>query len=119
MNLNPTEHEEAVLFADWCQVQAHIDPRLSLIFAIPNGGHRHVGVARKMKAEGVKRGVPDYCLPIPSNGYHGLFLELKTKTGATSKEQKEWIQSLTHYGYLALVVKGADEAIAQIEKYLR
>jgi len=116
--LQPTEHEEAVLFADWCEAEGHTDPRLALLFAIPNGGHRHIGVARKMKAEGVKRGVPDYCLPIPRGEYHGLFIELKTKTGSTSKEQKQWLQALTQQGYLAVVAKGADEAIAAIQKYL-
>jgi hypothetical protein len=119
MNLHPTEHEEAVLFSGWCEAEGHTDPRLSLLFAIPNGGHRHIGVARKMKAEGVKRGVPDYCLPIPRGEYHGLFIELKTKTGSTSKDQKQWLQALTQQGYLAVVAKGADDAIAAIQKYLR
>ena len=117
--LHPTEHEEAVLFADWCQAERLTDPRLALIFAIPNGGHRQIGVARKMKAEGVKRGVPDYLLPVPNGEYHGLFIELKTKTGSTSKEQKQWLHALTQQGYLAVVAKGADEAISTVQKYLR
>jgi hypothetical protein len=118
MNLHPTEHEEAVLFADWCETEALIDPRLSRIFAIPNGGHRHIAVAQKLKAEGVKKGVPDYFLPVAASGYHGLFIELKTLTGKASKDQKQWIAALNQERYLAVVAKSGNAAIAVVQKYL-
>lgn len=57
---SPSEHQEAVAFMQWTAIAARRDPRIGLIFAIPNGGKRNVIVARKMKAEGVKPGVPDY-----------------------------------------------------------
>src|SRR5262245_64718583 len=48
-----------------------------LCFAIPNGGARDVITAGRLKAEGVRAGVPDVCLPVARAGYHGLFLEVK------------------------------------------
>jgi len=55
-----------------------------MIFAIPNGGQRHVAVARKLKAEGVVAGVPDLCLI-----YKGIvaFVEVKTEKGRMSESQ--------------------------------
>lgn len=115
---SPTEHQEAVLLADWARFQAILDPRLELLFHIPNGGNRHPGTALKLKHEGVKPGVPDYFLACPSNGYSGLFIELKTLIGKPNPVQKKWISDLNQQGYLAVIAKGADEAIQVIEKYL-
>jgi hypothetical protein len=75
-------------------------PELRLLFAIPNAGAgAQSGQAGKMKAEGVKRGVPDLHLPVARNGYHGLFIEMKYGKGTPSPEQKEWIADLREEGY--------------------
>ena len=95
-------------------------PELEMLFHIPNGGDRHPAVASKMKAEGVKKGVPDLCLPVARCGYHGLFIELKRQKGGTiSPEQKAWIQALNGQGYRAEVCKGAAEAWDVIQEYMR
>jgi hypothetical protein len=57
-------------------------------YAVPNGGYRNIYVARKLKAEGVKAGVADLCLPAARRGYHGLYLEMKSEEGVATKEQK-------------------------------
>ena len=41
------------------------------LFAIPNGGARHIGTAIKLKSEGVTAGVSDLFLMIPSGQKHG------------------------------------------------
>ena len=92
---------------------------LALLFAVPNGGHRSKATAGRLKAEGVKPGVPDLCLPVPRGGSHGLFVELKRRKGSTtSPEQREWLSRLAGQGYATVVAKGWDEAAESITRYL-
>jgi hypothetical protein len=61
------------------------------IFSIPNGGHRHLSVAAKLKAEGATSGVPDLYVP-----QWRLWIEMKRSTGGRlSKTQIDWIDYLT------------------------
>ena len=63
-------------------------------------------------------GVPDLCLPIPISPFHGLFIELKTKKGKVSSNQRKWQNKLRGRGYASEICFGADEAIATLEQYL-
>jgi len=112
------EHEEQKALFEWSALKSRSDPRLELLFAIPNGGHRHIAVAKRMKAEGVKRGVPDIMLPLACGKYHGLFVELKAAKGRVSDHQHHWLSRLTEEGYWAEVCYGCEEAIRTIEVYL-
>ena len=56
-----------------------IYPELEWLFHIPNGGSRHKIEAGKLKAMGVKPGVPDLALLVPKGPYNGLFIELKNE----------------------------------------
>ena len=61
----------------WAKMQESRYPELSLMYAIPNGGSRHVIEAANLKRQGVKAGVFDVCLPVAKGVYHGMYLELK------------------------------------------
>lgn len=115
----PSEHDEqAALFQLAALEQAKL-PDLDMLFAIPNGGARHKGVAGKLKAEGVKRGVPDVCLPVARCGYHGLYVEMKRQAGGElSPAQREWIRRLRANGYAVAVAHGVDQAWECIRAYL-
>ena len=89
------------------------------MFAIPNGGARHIAVAVKLKAEGVKAGVPDLMLPVSRKGYNGLFIEMKTEEGSEQPNQKKWRETLIGNGYLSVVCKGWDSARSEIMGYLQ
>lgn len=115
-----TEHEEQVALMRLVEMHMGRWPQLGMLFAVPNGGDRHPAVAAKMKAEGVKKGVPDLCLPVPKGDYHGLFVELKKQgRSSTSTEQKAWIAALIVLGYRAEVCKGAAHAWEVISDYMR
>lgn len=103
---------------EWARVMERKWPELRLLHSIPNGGHRHIAVARKLQAEGCKPGVPDLCWPYPSGGYHGMYIEMKTAAGRLTEAQREWIRALNGQGYHAIVARGAKEAIEAIENYL-
>lgn len=113
-----TEHAEAVTLMKAVRYAEGKHPELRLLFAVPNGGDRHPAVAAKMKAEGVKAGVPDYLLPVARGGFHGLAIELKTATGSASREQKGWLADLRAQGYRAEVCKGWQQAFDTLTDYL-
>lgn len=116
----PTEHEEQVMLVDWwALVCTGYGLPEWLLYAVPNGGVRHIGTAKKLKKEGVRSGVPDLCLACPMDEYHGLYIELKRiKGSSTSKEQKAFHLELLSQGYACCVCRGFEAAKAVIEKYL-
>jgi hypothetical protein len=116
--IKTSEHEHQVCLLTWANLQAKAMPDLALLFAIPNGGKRHIGVARKLKAEGAKAGIPDLFLPAARNGYNGLFIELKTEKGTVSPNQKHWIAALREQGYQVEVCYGWDAARLVLLEYM-
>lgn len=121
----PTEHAEAVELMRLVRLHEPRYPILRFMFAVPNGGHRNKAAAGKLKAEGVRPGVPDYLFPIRSidsrtcSTYVGLAIELKkTRGGSTSAEQHEWLAMLEDQGWRAAVCKGHRHAWRVICEYL-
>jgi hypothetical protein len=113
-----TEHQEQVTLFRWVTLLQARHPVLALLHAIPNGGHRHKAVAARMKAEGVKRGVPDLYLPVPRGEHHGLYLEMKTRQGRLSREQRDWGEALQAQGYCFEVCRSWHEAARSLADYL-
>ena len=109
-----TEHDEQYKLFLWTRYR----PELRWMFAIPNGGYRTKATAGKMVAEGVKRGVPDLMLPLPTDKFHGLFIEMKFGKNKMTPEQQEFFDYATQQGYLCKVAYSADEAIEIIDDYL-
>lgn len=110
--------EQTALFA-WARFQAGKRPELNMLFAIPNGGSRNAIEAKHLKAQGVKAGVPDICLPVARGKYHGLYIELKRKSGGrVSPFQEEWLERLSGNGYFAEVCLGFEDAAETILAYL-
>ena len=93
-------------------------PEETLAAAAEAGGDAVKGLAKAMKAEGVKAGVPDLDLPVPRGPFIGLRIELKAKGGKESPPQKWWRERLTAHGHRALVCVGWEEAKRAIETYL-
>ena len=79
-----------------------------------------IRIKREKKA-GMKVGWPDLSLSIPSEQYHGLYIEMKKQGGVPSDlsdEQKFYIESIHALGYCCVWCAGADEAIEVIKDYL-
>lgn len=77
----PTEAQEQMTLFSWAAMQSGKYPELNLLYHVPNGGSRHKAEAGRLRAEGVKAGVPDLCLPVARGQYHGLYIELKRQRG--------------------------------------
>lgn len=124
--MKDAEHNEQVMLFRWASIMQKHYQELALMYAIPNGGDRHVATATKLKAEGVKAGVPDICLPVARGPYHALYVEMKRpenkalgqKKGAVSPSQKRWITGLGRAGNKVVVAYGFDEARDVIHEYL-
>lgn len=115
----PTESVEQQCLFRWAAFQSGCYPELKLLYHVPNGGSRKKAEAGRFRAEGVKAGVPDLCLPVARGEYHGLYIELKRlKNSKTSEDQKAWIEKLNEQGYCAVVCKGWEAAAKVITEYL-
>lgn len=109
-----TEAQEQKQLIQWCRT----DPRYQYLFHIPNESVGGQGWLARNRQMGVKSGVPDLFYPVPMNGYHGMFIEMKANKGRLSQAQKRWIDALTQMGYKCVVAHGWNEAREALEQYL-
>ena len=83
---------------------------------VPNGGQRSKAVAGKLKAQGVKPGVPDCLIFETPPNYpmaKGVAIELKRiKGGTVSQEQRGWLDHLGSQGWCCHVARGWKDAQA-------
>lgn len=110
--------EQAALMAE---IKLRYPAVHALIYHVPNGGHRVKAVAAKLKAQGVKAGVPDLVLPMARGGFFGLYIEFKAAApndAAVSASQHGFIQALNGQGYLAVVCRGHFDAMEALRAYL-
>jgi hypothetical protein len=113
----PSEHTEQVWLVQQLALKTPAIPELALVFAVPNGGARSERTAGRLKAEGVKPGVPDLVWPVARGPHHGLFLEMKKLDGHASKVQREWHEALLAQGYFVVTCQGAEAAFKVVMHY--
>lgn len=110
--LRVSEHDEQCAVVEYCDLQS------IPCFHVPNGGLRSKSEAARLKAEGVRAGVPDLCIPVARGIYHSLYIEMKHGKGKPTEEQVRWIQLLRAEGMCAYVCVGAGNAIELIQRYM-
>lgn len=127
-----TEHGHQAATFCYFNINATKYPLAQWLFAVPNGFFGSAGQKAKMKAEGLKSGVPDMILPVSKfravddMPWCGLFVELKTlehkrvnnPLAGCSDEQKAWVAFLRSQGYQCEVAYGWQEAVKVIVEYL-
>lgn len=127
------DSQQMALFA-WAALNVGKYPALKWLYAIPNGGFRHIAEAAKFVATGTRAGVPDICLPCavrqrwdkiyPDGSYHGCYIELKKakrrteKNGGCTQEQLDYLEYLTGAGYYCKVCYSWEEARDVLVNYL-
>lgn len=87
------------------------------LFAIANGGSRHMLEAVRLKATGVTPGIPDLFLSIPAQK-HGLYLECKSEKGRLSEQQEEKIELFKSVGYECHVFREPSVGVQYVKDYL-
>lgn len=113
-----SEHDEQSALLSWAATRQAVMPELEYLMAIPNGGYRAKTTGRKLKAEGLRAGVPDLFLPVARQSYHGLWLEMKISTGRVTEKQSNWHEWLRGQGYQVRVCYCWQDAAEMIEIYM-
>ena len=93
-------------------------PIANLAWHTPNGGKRNAREAARLKAMGVKPGVPDVFVAIPRGEHSGLFVELKAGRNTTTPAQMSTLADLASAGFSVAVARGWLEAATVIAEYL-
>lgn len=109
----PTEAEEARTLVAYLRLRG-----LKFTHIGNETGHSPEARRRaiRLKQQGTSPGVPDYFILTPQGV---IWIELKrTKGSTTSPQQRDWIAALNAAGTPAFIAKGAEEAIAIVERYL-
>jgi len=113
----PTEKQEHLAFLDWVAYQPLIRELI-----VHNANEYDGGVigGAKRKRMGIKKGLPDFTLYLPTKLHHGLLIELKRIKGyKISPEQLWWNKTLNSLGYSAHFCYGSASAILVTENYLK
>ena len=115
------EHDIQVTFFDWVRIKEKHDWRFCLVFAVPNGARTSWSVAKRLKREGLRKGVSDVIIMAPGTyagkSYPGAVIETKAGRNPLSKEQKDWITLADKAGYLVSVMRHPDHMISFLESY--
>ena len=111
------EHQIQCSCVKWFRLQ--YPNEAMLLYAIPNGGRRDAITGKRLKDEGVVRGVADMNLDIPNAHYHGLRIEMKAgKKGVQSKEQKEFQARVEEHGYKYVICRSFDDFRREVIIYM-
>jgi hypothetical protein len=112
----------------WCGLLAKVPnnfegSRLKLfekIYHIPNGGTRSIPEAVNLKAQGVRPGVADLFLSVPSlcKTIHGLYIEMKSEEGTQSEDQKKFESFVLSQGYGYKLCNTTEKAMQAMIQYL-
>jgi len=106
-----TESQQQQALMTWHQAHLKDIPEMRRLFAIPNGGFRHISTAARLRSEGVRAGVWDLCLP---DGPPNLWIEMKANSNRLTDEQVDWLMASGNDNYaVAYDWIGAALAIVQ------
>ena len=119
----PSEHDMQVALMHWWR-RAHATfglPEFAL-YAVPNAAKRDVALAARMKAEGLRAGIPDLFLAAPRLYgcifWCGLYIEMKAGRNKCTDEQETFLEYAASAGYATRVCYSTESAIDAIKNYL-
>lgn len=103
-------------YIQWLKLQHREVASVTCAFA--NGGARTASYGARLKREGMQPGFPDVGVFYPFGGYHGLFIEFKSKKGKVTKLQEKALVNLAEKGYSCWVCYSLEDAIKVTRHYL-
>ena len=131
-NMKQEERKLQSSFVAWFRLQ--YPKKRRLLRASLNGAHlapasgkalKHLpestrrGIAwKRLQEQGALTGEADLFLSIPSGDLCGLYIEMKTKSGTQSDDQKEFEADVVAEGYGYIMPRSLDEAMQAVRRYL-
>jgi len=117
--LEPSESQsQRALIKWWSHACRGFGLHEKTLMAFPMQGARTPRNGARMKAEGMRAGLPDCLVAVARSNYHGLWIENKTSKGQLSESQQEMRDILIKQGYAWFLCRSLDEAINTITTYL-
>lgn len=125
-----TEHNLQAAFIEWTEWSTGTMPELSATYAIinegkrgrrqnPNTGRWYSTEGAKFVRQGMKKGMPDVCIPAPRGDYGALYIEFKKPGEKSRPEQVEVQEKLRAAGNLVVEIDNLDDAIKTTTVYLK
>ncbi len=108
------EHQLQCLIVKWFDL---FFPNI-LMYAIPNGARTSMWTAKKLKKEGLRKGMTDLVIAEPVAGYCGAYIETKIPDTSPNKDQREKMRQLKDKGYFVAWYRTYQEGKAIIMGYL-
>lgn len=88
-----------------------------IIFHIPNEGKRTGRYGAHLKALGLRPGVSDLFIAKGSHGFHGAWIEIKSREGTLSPAQRAFFEDMRAQNYFTAACYSFEEIINTIEWY--
>jgi hypothetical protein len=85
------------------------------VWHTPNGGKRSPGEASRLSEMGVLAGVPDIIIALYSGRM--IFMEVKSRKGQVSKQQRDFMNAMQECGHVTSVVRNLQDALATLVKH--
>jgi hypothetical protein len=99
------------------QIVKYLNSKKLLFTATLNGVRIQGNFKYLLKKFGVLKGISDLLLFESAQDYHGMFVEVKTKTGKQSKDQKDVAQRFRDKGWYTCIVRSVKDMIKELENY--
>jgi hypothetical protein len=121
MKNNPlvlSEYKECRLYWEWAMLHPLL--RDYLIKHVNEGKRSNIG-GHLLNLIGMRKGIPDYQLPLANQNWHSLWLEMKRKDEINKKQKKEqieWHERLRSAGNYATFAYGYEDAAQKTMDYL-
>lgn len=112
--LKPETLEQIAVF-DWIRCHKNIFP---YAFHIPNEGKRSKIMGKILQRMGMRAGISDIFVAIPTGKFHGLWIELKAGTNKATPLQLQFLKDMARKNYATSVCHGSKHAIQTIEDYI-
>lgn len=110
----PSREEDQLQMAIIDNLSARGNPNV-IWYHIPNQGYRGAGYGAKLKAMGVRSGVPDLAFVLEDGS--AAFLELKSSTGDVSREQMDFAKKCFRMGVKHEFARDIDTALSILTEW--